>query len=130
MTPEQFATRMVGVPWVRWRSDFKACDCFGLVILYWRHVLGVELGEVPRTDIACGFDAITGWHECGPEPGTCGFMTWRDGAPQHCGVLLPGGMLLHSQDDGAGGGSVRQTRLSVMARVCPDLRFYRYAPTC
>lgn len=128
MTPDEFARRMVGVPWVRWRSDFAACDCFGLVVLYWRHVLGVELGEVPRTDIAAGFSGVRGWSECGPEPGACGFMTWVDGSPTHCGILLPGGMLLHSREDPVGGGSVRQTRLALMARICADLRFYRYDP--
>ena len=128
LAPMDFAARMVGVPWVRWAASWEASDCYGLVVMYWRHVLGVDVGDVPRTDIASGFAGIRGWSECGPEPGACGFMTWRDGAPTHCGVLLPGGMLLHAQEDGRGGGSVRMTRLAVMARACPDLRFYRFTP--
>lgn len=129
MTPEQFAMRAVGLPWVRWRSDWAAMDCFGCVVLYFREVLGIELGAVPQTDIAAGFAAAQGWSECGPEPGATAFMAWHDGAPMHCGVLLPGGQLLHSQGSvDRPGGSVRMTRLSVMARTFTDLRFYRYTP--
>lgn len=133
MTPDEFVRRAIGIPWCRWRSDFRAMDCFGLIVLWYREVLGIELGEVPHTDIATGFIALRpGWAESDPEPGCTGFMTWRDGAPTHCGVLLHGGQLLHSQ---AGHpipehGSVRLTRLTVMQRLAPDIRYYRYTPPC
>lgn len=128
MTPHGFAARAVGVPWVRWRSEWSGMDCFGLVVLYHRHVLGVELGDVPQTDIQSGFAAAQGWAECGPEPGVTAFMAWRDGAPEHCGMLIPGGLLLHAQGSPERGGSVHATRLPAMARLYPDLRFYRRAP--
>jgi len=133
LSPDAFAARMVGVPWRRWRSDFEACDCYGLVILYFRAVLGVDLGEVPETGIAEGFDQIRGWQQCGmAEAGAVGFMTWRNGAPTHCGVVMPGGRLLHAQEGYPIplNGSVKVSRLAVLQRACPDLRFYRYAPTC
>lgn len=131
MTPEEFAQRCMalpGLPWKRWRSDWQACDCFGLVVLYHREVLGVELGPVPQTDIATGFAAARGWLECGPEPGTTAFMAWRDGAPTHCGMLIDGGRLLHAQEGYPipEHGSTRITRLAAMQRGVPDLRFYRY----
>lgn len=127
MTPEQFAQRAVGMPWVRWASSWDSCDCFGLVVLFWREVLGVDLGAVPRTDIATGF-AAAGWEQCSAEPGATGFMAWRDGAPRHCGVLLGGGLLLHAEGGEERGGSVRATRLPAMRRLYPDIRFYR--PPC
>lgn len=133
LTPVQFADKAVGLPWRRWCSSWEAVDCYGLVILYFREVLGVELGSVPQTDIASGFSAVAGWSECGrAEPGAVGFMTWRDGAPTHCGIVMPRGALLHSQEGYpvAERGSVRVTRMSAMQRLCPDLRFYRYAPSC
>lgn len=128
LSPDQFSARAVGLPWIRWRSDWFACDCFGLVLLYYRTVLGIELGQVPQTDIASGFEQARGWIECGPDPGVTAFMTWRDGAPTHCGVLLPRGHLIHAQEgqDRPEDGSTRTTRLSVMVRACPDLRFYRH----
>ncbi len=127
MTPAQFAARAVGMPWVRWRSDWEACDCYGLVLLYWREVHGLDLGSVPQTDIAAGF-SVARWDECGPEPGCTAWMSWHKGAPTHCGVLLPGGMLLHAQEAPGGGGSVRLTRLAAMVRLHADLRFYRPTP--
>lgn len=133
ISPESFAARMVGVPWRRWRSDFEAVDCFGLIVLYFREVLGISLGDVPETDIATGFAAARGWEQCDrAEPGAVGFMTWRHGAPTHCGIVLPGGRLLHAQEGHpiSDSGSVRISRLVVMQRACADLRFYRYAPTC
>lgn len=129
MTAEEFARRAVGMPWRRWASSWEACDCFGLVVLYFGEVFGVELGPVPQTDIATGFAAARGWAECGPQPGATAFMSWRDGAPTHCGVLLPGGQLLHAQEGRpiAEHGSVRITRLETMVRITPDIRFYRHA---
>jgi cell wall-associated NlpC family hydrolase len=126
MAPEDFASRMVGVRWQRWASEWDRCDCFGLVVLYFRAVLGIDLGSVPQTDIAAGFAQASGWRECGPGPGSTAFMTWRDGAPTHCGVLLAGGRLLHAKEGPAGTGSVQITRLTVMARLCKDLRFYTH----
>lgn len=128
MTPQQFVDRAVGVPWRRWASGWDAMDCFGLVVLWHREVLGINVGEVPQTDIASGFAGITGWVECAPRVGVTGFMSWRDGAPTHCGVLALPGLLLHAQEgtDIPGRGSVRMTRLAALQRLCGDIRFYRF----
>jgi cell wall-associated NlpC family hydrolase len=130
MTATEFARRAEGLPWVKWRADWQACDCYGLLVLYWRHVHGVELGDVPHTDIGAGFVQLgPRWVECGPESGACAFMAFVGGAPVHCGVLLPGGMLLHADGtDNPPRGGVRVTRLQAMVRVYPDIRFYRYQP--
>lgn len=129
MTPEQFAARAVGLPWARWRSDWQAMDCFGLIVLYHREVLGIELGEVPQTDIAAGFAAAAGWRECSRGAGATCFMAWRDGAPMHCGVLMPGDMLLHAEENALQPpGSVRATRLVVAERIYGPLKFYRFHP--
>lgn len=131
MTPAAFVERCMGIDgprYVRWRSDWQACDCFGLIVLYWREVVGVELVPEPATcsGMADGFAALApAWRECGPLPGACGFMAWDVGLPRHCGVLLPGGDLLHTEGPSPGGaGGPRITRLAAMARLYPDLRFY------
>jgi cell wall-associated NlpC family hydrolase len=128
MTPQQFIARSVGVPWARWRSDFSSCDCYGLVVLWHREVLGIELGRVPETDIASGFSAARGWVECGPEAGATCFMAWRHGAPTHCGVLLDSGMVLHSEGSQEMPGNVRMTRMRALERVYGCIRCYRYEP--
>lgn len=133
MTREQFVAecmRMPAMQWVRWAADIerRECDCWGLVTLYFRHVVGVDLGAVPQTDIEAGYwTAHDRWPECEPGAGAVVFMAWADGRPRHCGIVLGGGMLLHAEGDEGRGGSVRLTRLAAMARVYPDLRFHRYA---
>lgn len=130
MTVAEFVSRMVGVPWVRWRSDFHGADCFGVLVLFHRHVLGIELGEVPQTDIAAGFAAAPGWRECDPQPGVTCFMAWDDGAPTHCGVLLGPDEVLHSDGNQDHPGSARVSSLRLMRRVHQDIRFYRFEPSC
>jgi cell wall-associated NlpC family hydrolase len=127
LTPDQFATRAVGLPWIRWRSDWQAVDCFGLVVLYYRAVLGVDLGDVPQTDIASGFIAAQSWKECESDAGATCFMAWREGAPTHCGIVLTGSMLMHAEGSQEHPCSVRVTRLSAVERVYGALKFYRYA---
>ena len=128
MTPAEFVSRAVGLPWIRWRSDWQAVDCFGLIVLYHREVLGIDPGDVPKSDIETGFHAAKGWAECAEQDGATCFMAWKDGAPTHCGVLLPGAMVLHSEGSPDHPGNVRVTRLSVMRRAYGDLKFYKYTP--
>lgn len=128
MHPNDFLQRIMalpGVPWVRWRADWSGCDCFGLVVLWHREVLGVELGPVPETDIADGFALAAGWEPCEPDPGVTAWMTWRNGAPTHCGVLVAADMVLHNDGAPDRPGAARLTRLSAMQRLHQDLRFYR-----
>lgn len=128
LTQSEFITRAIGIPWVRWRSDWQAVDCFGLIVLYFREVLDVDLGAVPQTDIASGFSAAQGWAECAPEDGATCWMAWRHGSPTHCGVIVAGGMVLHSEGSDAHPGSVRLSRLAAVQRVYGDIKFYRYNP--
>lgn len=128
MTPAQFVAKAVGVPWVRWRSDWAAMDCYGLIVLWHREVLGLELGRVPETDIAAGFSAARGWSQCEPQDGATCFMSWRRGAPTHCGVLLPGSMVLHCEGSQEMPGSVRMTRMRALQRAYGEIRCYRYSP--
>ena len=128
LSPDEFVQRAVGIPWIRWRSDWAGADCFGLIVLWHREVLGIDLGEVPQTDIATGFASTEGWIECDAETGATAWMAWEGGAPTHCGVVLPGAMLLHAEGNEGVAGSVRASRLAAVQRVYGALRFYRYSP--
>ena len=127
MSPAEFADRAVGKPWRKWCASWEAMDCFGLIVLYFREVLGIELGEVPQTDIAAGFDQAQGWEECDPQAGATCFMAWRDGAPTHCGVLLDQRTVIHAEGSEEHPGSVRVSRLAALVRIYGELRFYRYS---
>jgi cell wall-associated NlpC family hydrolase len=131
MTHAEFVARAMalpGIPWVRWRSDWTGADCFGLLVLYHREVLGFDLGPVPQTDLAAGFAIAPGWSTCSADTGAACFMAWRNGAPSHCGLVLQGGRLLHAEGAPDRPGRVRISRLSVIAQVYGDLTFHRYAP--
>lgn len=127
MTPAEFVARAVGLPWARWRADWQATDCYGLVVLWHREVLGVELGDVPQTDIATGFAAAHGWQELpGPAAGATCWMAWRSGAPTHCGVVLDCDRVLHAEGRPGQPGNVRVTRLRALAQVYGSIRYYRH----
>ena len=127
MTPVEFVDRAVGLPWARWRADWQAMDCYGLVVLWHREVLGVDIGDVPQTDIADGFAEARGWAEVpGPAAGATCFMSWRGAAPTHCGVLLPGQRVLHAEGRPGQPGNVRITRLRALAQVYGHIRYYRH----
>src|SRR5947207_2847767 len=97
MTPQQFVARAMalpGLPWKRRQATWAAADCFGILVLWCRHVWGFELGPEPSTD---GFTVPAGWIECGPEPFATVWMAWRDGQPAHCGIVVGQGFVLHAE---------------------------------
>ena len=129
MTPIEFAARIVGTPWVRWRSDWSGCDCYGLIVLYHREVLGVDLGDVPQTDIGTGFAAARGWCELPwPAAGATCWMAWRDGAPTHCGVLMDARTVLHAEGGPDRPGSARISRIEAVRRVYGSMTYYMHKP--
>lgn len=131
MTLDQFAARVMALPvmrWRKWHDTWEESDCYGLILLGLREMFGVDLGPVPRTSIADGFSRASGWVECGPEQGATCWMAWRDGAPTHCGWMLDSQRVLHCEGSDEHPGSARISRLSAVARVYGEIRFYRYAP--
>lgn len=128
MTPREFATRAVGIPWRRDAASWQSTNCYGLIVLYFRDVLGVELPMFEELELAPGFAVARGWSECDPLPGATCWMAWRDGAPLHCGVLLSSTEVIHSDGHETHAGSVRVTSLRLMQRIHNDIRFYRYDP--
>lgn len=130
MTPYQFANLMLGKPWVRWRSDFDACDCWGLVVLYYREVRGIDLGAVPNTDLTTGYMAeVKNWIEVDtPSNGATVMTSWRGGNPTHCGIVLDVGDILHCAGNLNMPGNVRIDRIKAIERIYGKVKFYDYHP--
>lgn len=129
LTLEEFAARAMrvpAIPWRKWAAGWDGLDCFGLIVLCFREVHGIDLGAVPQTDIASGFAAARGWEECGPQAGATCWMAWRDGAPTHCGLMLTSRLVLHAEGSEDRPGRVRVSRLDAIAQVYGEIRFYRY----
>lgn len=127
MTSDEFIGRVLGrVTWKKYAADWQQMDCFGLVQMYYRHVLVIETtwGEV-----------LSDWHKQGwreieqPEHGECAFMCWRGGIPEHAGVYIGNGMLLHCDGSESVQGGVRINSVRSINQIYGTVKFYAYNPS-
>lgn len=93
--------RLLTVPYARDRGDWAGADCWGIVELWYRHVLGIALGE--RRDhpsshegLQAGFDGKQDWQPI-DEPADHALVVMRAGRliAGHIGVYF-GGSVLHT----------------------------------
>ncbi len=101
MRASDFIDRALTIPHVPGRGDWAGADCWGVVELYYEHVLGIGLTD--RADIApgpegtqVGFDARRGWDDLAGPVDHC-VVVMRAGRLKagHVGVYF-GGSVLHS----------------------------------
>ena len=99
----------VGIPFVSGGRDFKGCDCWGLVMLYYRHMLKQELpdyrikadsfSEISKTMHSETEHPNSVWDVYyGDEPKQDHIALMRLGYSDdinHAGVILPDGRMLH-----------------------------------
>ena len=132
MTTEEFTTLIFETPWVEGGSTFYGADCWGVVVLYYRHVHGIELDNDHHEEHIGSIEAgiaeqlATGdWVETfSPDEDGVVFMAYAGDSPRHCGVIS-NGRVLHS----AGGRErklafCRRDRIEVMSRIYRDMRFF------
>lgn len=135
MTRQDFIESMVGIPWVNRASSFNECDCWGLVVLYYSHVLGIKLPEIAgfadsSKSIADGFfeQVETGaWSKSDSGVVFMSFIKLNGvRTPVHCGVKI-GGMVLHAQGNEEKGGQVACHRFSAIKRIYKgDIELYEF----
>ena len=88
-----FISRMIGVPWANRACSFEKVDCWGLVVLYYRHVLGIELHQTPDYEAGADFFTcyqgdVVFWRKVDkPEEGGI-FVGYRGAQPAHVGLVL------------------------------------------
>ena len=127
MTPDDFINVMLGKPWKRFACGYEACDCYGLVVLYYRDVFNIDLGGVPPVDIAEGFGQRRElWPDSLPYHGALVMMYDDFGKEAHCGVMLPSGTVLHCSGNEEQPGNVRVSNLKSLKRIYPEIKFYAY----
>lgn len=128
MTKNEFINKAVGLPWVDRAQSWGSMDCWGLVVMYYRHVIGVELPDVHALDFGDGMKSAidTGLFLASQEPvGDGVIFTAVDpstGAPCHVGVCVDNRMVLHSNH----GYGVRCDKLDVLKRAYGRLEYYAY----
>ena len=127
MTNDEFISAMQGVPWRLHASSLDAADCWGVVVLYYLLVHGIGLADTHSMSMEDGITAQlkTGcWEEVYAPADGVTFMSYRDGHPTHCGVII-GDKVLHSGGCQQHLGYCRLDRLEAMRRLYPDMRFFR-----
>lgn len=128
MTKEQFVITMTGVPWKNRSCSFQSADCWGLVTLYYRHVLGIEIHQT--ADYEAGSDFLTCfsgdvvfWHQSEKSSDSSIFIAYYGARPVHVGLVIDG-QAFHSRGES---GHVRFDKLRTLERVFTKLEFYDYA---
>ncbi|OKP29434.1 hypothetical protein BSQ40_09145 [Serratia fonticola] len=120
---------MTGKPWSNRACTFEAADCWGLVVLYYRHVLGIEIHQTP--DYEAGRDFLTClegdrvfWQPSALAVDNGIFIAYYGSAPIHVGLIVDG-QAFHSRGEA---GHVRLDKLRTLEKVFTKLEFYHYAP--
>lgn len=128
LTGSGFARAMIGVPWANRACSWQSCDCWGLVVLYYRHVVCVEIHHSPGYEAASDFrtcfsEEVVFWQPV-PAPQEGGIFIGYDGNQQaHVGLIIDG-RALHSRGEN---GAVRSDRLSAVEKVFTKLEYMIYA---
>lgn len=127
MNKIDFIRKVNRLPWSDRACSFDAADCWGIVVLFFRHVAGIELHQTP--DYEAGKDFITCyegdrvfWKPGGRIEGNIAVF-YRGDKPDHVGVVLDGNRCLHSRGEGEG---VRIDLLPVLERAFTRTEFLQY----
>ncbi|WP_145055557.1 NlpC/P60 family protein [Mixta calida] len=120
---------MIGVPWANRACTFESVDCWGLVVLYYRHVLGIELHQTPDYEadkdfFTCYEGDVVFWRRSDVSVNGGIFVAYTGSAPAHVGLIV-NHRALHSRGEGGG---VRIDSLLVLQRAFTRLEYFSYAP--
>lgn len=128
MSKEEFLSRVLGIPWKNRACTFEAADCWGLVTLYYRHVLGIEIHQTPDYEAGCDFltcyDAdVVFWQREDSFIDDGIFVAWIGSNPVHVGLIIDG-RAIHSRGDN---GHVRPDAIRTIQKLFTRVEFYSYA---
>lgn len=100
--------RFIGVPFTHQGRSFKGADCYGLVILYYKEILGINIIDTtikanqPRRVYANFLKEITqNWEECKKQKNSVVALCMHVEHPQmvtHFGVMIDDDTMLHTLD--------------------------------
>ncbi|WP_447868629.1 NlpC/P60 family protein [Rahnella aceris] len=128
MLNQEFIDVMDGKPWKNRTCSFDACDCWGLIALYYRYVLGVNIHhtddyECDREFLTCYQGEIVFWRQSAAPSDACMFVAYEGQQPKHVGLIL-GGQAFHSRGES---GHVRLDKIRTLQKVYSKVEFYTYA---
>lgn len=127
MTKDEFVCKTIGKPWSNRACSFSLVDCWGLVVLYYRHVIGKELHHTK--DYESGSDFITCFNGevvfwglvTQPSDGDI-FVAYIGAVPVHVGLVIDG-KAYHSRAESS---HVRFDKLRTIERIFTKVEYYAY----
>lgn len=128
MSEEEFIAAMVGKPYVNRRCSLDAVDCWGLVVLYYRLVAGINIHHSDNYDsgkdfVTCFAEEVVFW-ENHDDPVIGGiFVSYRGSHPAHVGIVLGRDKILHAREKTA----VRFDRIKTLKKLSTRVEWLTYA---
>jgi len=133
MVQQEFIDKVIGNPWVDRASSFESVDCWGLVILYYRHVLDIELPTINgysqgNCSTRQGWQSgIHQWEQLDKPIGhgllfTCYF----DGKPSHVGITIGPLKVLHARGSRKQPGKVEIHSIRAIERLYGKMTYHRF----
>lgn len=104
MIQREFIGLVNGKPWVNRACRMEEMDCWGLVVLYYRHVLGIELHHMPGYEnqadfVTCYEQEVSAWKGIStPSEGVIAVF-YRGSVPAHIGVMVSPVKCLHARGE-------------------------------
>lgn len=128
MSKDEFLSRMIGIPWQNRACSFGAADCWGLVVLYYRHVLGIEIHQTADYEsgkefLTCYDSDVVFWSRTDSFMDDGIFVAWVGSNPVHVGLIIDG-RALHSRGEN---GHVRSDAIRTIQKLFTKVEFYSYA---
>ena len=128
MHRDEFISRIEGVPWSNRACSFDAADCWGLVVMYYRDVLGIEVHQTAdyesgRDFMTCYDADVVFWQRSETFFDEGIFVAWVGSQPVHVGLIVDG-RALHSRGEY---GHVRFDAIRTIQKLFTRVEFYQYA---
>lgn len=133
MNQQNFIDKVIGLPWVDRASSFESVDCYGLVTLYYKHVLGIDLPiitgyEAGECDTSQGWQSgISQWQEM-DKPSKDGllFTSYKDGKPSHVGITISATKVLHARGFVGCAGKVEIHSIRAVEAIYGKISFHKF----
>lgn len=134
MNQNEFVEQVNSKPWINRSVDLNGMDCYGLVILYYRHVLGIELptpqGYLQFDDMSeCwSNETKSGRWEIVDRPVSGGlvFTAYHGETPLHVGIMLDRQRAIHCRGTDELGGKVEIHKISAIEKYYGKVTFHKY----
>lgn len=134
MTQKEFIEKVIGLPWVNRASSFESVDCWGLVILYYKNVLNINLPEVKGYEEKEGVTTCwigeankKHWIESDkPQMDGVVFTCYRGDNPFHVGVAISKTHVLHTTGYFDSGGTVQVNSIKAIEKIYGKITYHKF----